>query len=68
MSNIKSTATNEQIRQKLIDTNNSMVVTRGKVGGRVVRIGGQIYDDGRFYSVVGSQCNIQMMQYRIIYL
>ena len=42
----KNKKTNRQT--KLIDTDNGMVVTRGKRGGGVVNIKGIIYGDGRF--------------------
>ena len=52
--NTKLKATSEQIRktnkQKLIDTDNSMVVTRRKGKGRLVKgKGDQIHGDRRFH-------------------
>ena len=48
---VKLKAINEQIKtnkQKLTDTHNSVVVTRGKGSQGVVKVkGGQIYGDGR---------------------
>ena len=48
MWNIKPEAINEQTdKQKLMDTDNSMVVTRGKGGVVVKGEGGQIHGDRR---------------------
>ena len=51
-----------------MDTDNSMVVTRGKRGKRRVKEG-QIYDEGkRFNFGWWAQCNIQMMHHKIIHV
>ena len=47
MWDIKLKATNKENKQKLIDTGNSTVVTRGKGVGGVKGEGGQICGDGR---------------------
>ena len=66
--------TNERTRrrneQKLIDTENVMVVTRGKGGQGVEGKGGQLHGDGRRcdFGSWAHNASMQVMHHRIVHL